>query len=331
MLTPKQNMLAILNGEQPNYYDDFLTACAIVRVDYTYKKDFVAPDGEPHPDSWGVMFQCNPGSPGQHPLADYDNLVVKNIENWQNEITVPDIEDFDWSQSKAVADEIDREQFFVTAFMPGGLFERSHHLMGFENALINYLTEPDAMAGLLRVIADQRIAHIRKVHEVYQPEVIFYQDDWGSKQNVFLPPDVWRKLIKPLHTEIVQAAHDLDMMFLHHADCYCQPLVEDMVDMKIDLWQGVIPQNDILEIKKIVGGKLPMIGGIDGPIIDHEDTQEEVIRTEIRRAIDTYCPGGYFFPGLPNVRCNFPQNQDVMRDELEKYGRQWAQEHPIKK
>ena len=38
----------------------------------------------------------------------------------------------------------------------GGLFERSHHLMGMEEALVNYLEYPDEMAGLLRVIADYK-------------------------------------------------------------------------------------------------------------------------------------------------------------------------------
>ena len=329
MLTPRQNMLAILKGEQPDYYDDFFTALAIIRVDYPYKKDFVVPDGLPHKDSWGVTFTTSPGSPGQHPLATPELLAIKDIETWEEELVVPDMDDFDWTETREAAAAIDREQFFVTAFMPGGLFERSHHLLGFENALIYYLTNEEEMAGLLRVIAEQRKDHIRKIHEVYQPDALFYQDDWGSKLNVLLPPDLWRRLIKPLHTEIVETAHELGIMFIHHADCFCQPLVEDMIDMKIDIWQGAIPQNDILEIQRICRGRLPIIGGIDGPLIDGIDTPEEIIRAEVRRAIDTYCPAGFFFPGLPNIKCNYERNQTIMRDELEQYGRQWAQEHPI--
>lgn len=330
MLTPKQNALAIMNGEQPDYYDDITKAMGLIRVDHSYKMDFVVPDGEIHQDSWGVSFQTVPGSPGQHPIATPELLVIKDIENWEKDVVVPDLEAFDWSEAKAAADQVDRDEYFVTAFMPGGLFERSHHLMGFENALINYLTYEEEMAALLRVIADQRIAHINKVAEVYQPEMLFYQDDWGSKLNVFLPPDLWRRLIKPLHTEIVAAAHAHNMIFVHHADCYVQPLIPDFLDMEIDVWQGAIPQNDIVEIQRIVDGKMAIQGGIDGPVIDQEGVDEEIIRAEVRRAIDTYCPAGYFFSGLPNVRCNFERCQDIMRDEIETYGTKWAQEHPIK-
>ena len=67
-----------------------------------------------------------------------------------------------------------------------------------------------------------------------------------------------------------------------------------MVEIGVDIWQGVIPQNDIVEIQRITEGKLAMVGGIDGPKIDIENITEEQIRQEVRRAIDTYCPAGGF-------------------------------------
>lgn len=41
------------------------------------------------------------------------------------------------------------------------------------------------------------------------------------------------------------------MIYIHHADCICQPIVTDMVEIGVDIWQGVIAQNDIVEIQKI--------------------------------------------------------------------------------
>ena len=73
------------------------------------------------------------------------------------------------------------------------------------------------------------------------------------------------------------------MIYMHHADCICHPIVTDMV-----------------AIQRITGGKLAMVGGIDGPKIDIENITEEQIRQEVRRAIDTYCPAGRFYPSIPN-------------------------------
>ena len=116
---------------------------------------------------------------------------------------------------------------------------------------------------------------------------------------------------------------------MHHADCFCQPLVEDMVEIGIDTWQGAIPQNDIVEIQRITKGRLAMVGGVDGPKIDVENITEEEIRQEVRRAIDTYCPGGRFFPGIANGICFREWNNQIYMDELYAYGEAWAKQHPI--
>jgi hypothetical protein len=292
-------------------------------------RDRIPQDGMPHKDSWGVTFCFAPESPGAHPVATPESLVVKDIENWKDFVKAPSLEGLDWSEAQRLAAEVDRDELFVCCYSAAGLFERSHHLMGFENALVNYMIYEDEMAELLRLIADFKIGYIREVARHIHPDVIFYHDDWGSKTNVFLRPELWRRVIKPLHNEIVKTAHDCGIMFMHHADCICQPIVEDMVEMGIDIWQGAIAQNDICEIQRVTKGKLPMVGGIDGPKIDVGNISEEDIRAEVRRAIDTYCPGGRFFPSIPNGWCFREWNNNIYRDELEKYGRQWAQRHPV--
>ena len=203
--------------------------------------------------------------------------------------------------------------------------------MGMEEALVNYLEYPDEMAALLRVIADYKIKYLKMVAEQIHPDIIFYHDDWGSKQNVFLPPRVWRQIIKPLQKEIADTIHACGMIYMHPADCICQPIVTDMVEIGVDIWQGTIAQNDIVEIQRVTEGKLAMVGGIDGPKVDIENITEEEIRAEVRRAIDTYCPGGRFYPSIPNGICFREWNNSIVMDELHSYGRKYAQEHPVGK
>ena len=327
-MTKRENSMAILNGKQPDYYGDFMDTIAFV-PDPMRARDVPEPDGRPFKDSWGTTFIWEPGSPGAHPVAEYETLVIKDIECWQDSLKVPTFDGLDWTEAKKAADSIDRNEVFLCCYCPAGIFERSHHLMGFENALVNYMVYEEEMAEILKIIADFKIAQIKEFAKHVKPDVIFYHDDWGSKMNLFLRPELWRKLIKPLHREIVKTAHDNGIMFMHHADCICQPIVEDMVEIGIDIWQGAIAQNDICEIQRVTKGKLPMIGGIDGPMIDVENITEEQIRAEVRRAIDTYCPGGKFFPSIPNGMCFREWNNGIYRDELEKYGRQWALDHPI--
>ena len=72
-----------------------------------------------------------------------------------------------------------------------------------------------------------------------------------------------------------------------------------------------------------------MIGGIDGPAIDIASITEEQIRGEVRRAIDTYCPAGRFYPSIPNGRCFRDWNNGIAMDEMRRYGVEWAKKHPI--
>ncbi len=324
----RENVMAIYNREQPDYYGDLMASVAFI-PDPVLTGDAVPQDGKEHKDSWGTVRIFLPDAPGAHPHITDENVVIKDIEKWEEQLVVPDLDKYDWTEAREKAAEIDRNEHLACAYCAGGLFERSHFLLGVENALINYMEYPDEMAALLRVIADYKIKFIKKLAEETHPDIIFYHDDWGTKQNLFLPPRIWREIIKPLQQEISDAIHEGGMIYMHHADCICEPIVEDMVEIGVDVWQGVIAQNDIVDIQRRTEGKLAMIGGIDGPKIDVANITEEAIRAEVRRAIDTYCPAGRFYPSIPNGRCYRDWNNEVFLDELEVYGRKYAEEHPI--
>ncbi len=292
-MTPRENALAIYERRQPDTYNDFMGSLAFV-VDPIFARDRIPRDGKIHRDTWGTPFLFKLDAPGAQPMNTDETAVIKDITKWREQVTVPNFDGLDWSEAEAKAKAVNREEKFCAVFCTRGLFERSQHLMGMQNAFMNYMVYPEEMAALLRVVADFKIETIKQVAAHLPPEVIFYPDDWGSKQNVFLPPELWREIIKPLHTEIVKTAHDCGILFVHHADCVCQPLVQDMVEMGIDIWQGVIPQNDIVEIQRITEGKLAMIGGIDGPKLDIANITAHYVRAEARRAIDTYCPAGRY-------------------------------------
>ena len=238
-MTPRENMMAILEGRQPEWYGDFQSAVEIM-MDPIWKSDSVPRDGLEHKDSWGTVCVFPPDAPGKHPHVTPDNAVVTDITKWREQLTIPSLDGLDWSEAEARAAQVDRGERFVEYFSAQGLFERSHFLMGMEEAFCAYLEEPEAMFEMLTAIADYKKRAIKEAARRLKPDVIFFQDDWGSKQNLFLPPDTWREMIKPLQTEIAQVIHECGMIYVHHADCICEPIAEDMVDIGIDIWQGVI-------------------------------------------------------------------------------------------
>lgn len=325
----RENAMAIYHRKQPDFYGDLMDAMAFI-IDPVFARDALIPDdGQEHQDSWGTVKVLLPGAPGPHTRVTPENAVITDITKWEEQLTVPDIDELDWTDAIEQAKAINREESFACIFCPGGIFERSHFLMGMEEALTNYMEYPDEMKALLRVLTDYKIKFIDKIGELLKPDVIFYHDDWGTKRNLWLPPNVWRDIIKPYQKEIADAIHRNDILYMHHADCICEPIVEDMVEIGVDIWQGVIAQNDIVKIQEVTQGKLAMVGGIDGPKIDFETTAEEEIRAEVRRAIDTYCPAGRFYPSIPNGICFNEWNNAIVQDELKKYGREFALKNPV--
>lgn len=329
-MNAKENWLAIVKGEKaeriPYSWEPFSgPVFTIFPMDPQLERDLCAPDGKDFVDSWGTVWQWQPGAPGPHPHITDENIVLKDVNDWKNIVKVPDPRELDWSGMKQWADSVNRDEQLVMPISMGGIFERSHYLMGFEQALMAYMMYPDAMEGLCAAIADFKIALIDEMDKAMNLDVIHFHDDWGTKQNVFLPPKVWRAIIKPHEKRIIDFCHERNIIFMHHADCICKPYIEDMIEIGIDIWQGVIPQNDIVDLQNITKGRICLMGGIDGPTIDKVDAKEEDIRAEVRRAIDTYGPAGHFLPCQPNLIPFTERALNILKDEMISYGKEFME------
>ena len=326
-MSPRENVLRILHGEQPEVYHDPRIG-AIGLDDPISKLDSMPADGKEHKDSFGVTCVWPVGAPGKHPHITEANKVLKDVTKWREQVEFPNVKHLDWSHAEEQAKKADRSWDLVQFRSSTGLFERMHFLMGMEDAFCNYLEEPEACFELLTAIKDYKIECIKEAAYHCKPDYIFFQDDWGSKTALFLPPDTWREMIKPHYFDIAKTIHECGMLYMHHSDCFCEPIAEDMVELGFEWWQGVIPQNDIVAIQERTNHQLAMIGGVDGPAIDGDGVSDEAIIAEVHRCIDTYCPGGKFYPCAP-ARLMWDHNNNLVVEEIERYGRQWALEHPV--
>ncbi len=325
MLTSKENLLETLKPDgRPdrlvNQYEPFaLVMNDPVRM-YT-SGDRVK--GKTIKDRWGTTITWPEDQFAAMPHVTADDKVLPDITQWRKYVKVPDLvaNAKDWSAAIATRDAIDRREKLVMSFMGTGIFEESHFLMGFEDALVNFLAEPEAMHELLDAICEYRRTYARLLIENFKPDVILSHDDWGTKTNLFMSPDIWREFLKPLYAKLYADFHAGGVIVLHHADSYLMPIVEDLVEIGVDIWQGVLPQNDIPEVQRRTGGKLTLMGGIDAAIVDRVDATEAEIRAETRRACEAYAPGGHFIPcmtyGLPGSI--YPHVSPIISDEISKF------------
>lgn len=270
----------------------------------------------------GVTLYWGPEEPGAMPIVNDETKVVRDVTHWRDYVTFPDMTKvpLDWTQAQADAQKCRDAGKFVMVWNVTGLFEMSHFLMGFEDTLCNLYEEPEAMHDIINAIKDFKLSQLKLIKENLNPDVLMFHDDWGSKYNLFMSPELWREFYKEPYKEIYKFIKDSGMIAMHHADSYCQPIVKDMVELGIDIWEGVLPSNDIQQIKKDTDYKLILMGGIDASVVDRKDWTEEVVRAEVARACKEYSEGGCFIPCLTygGEGSIFPGVNDCIMDEIRK-------------
>ena len=330
MLMLKQNLLETLkqNGKPDrlvNQYQPF----ALIMSDPVYK--FVRGNrirGKNTKDVWGTEIAWPEDQHAAMPHVTAENKVLKDITKFR-ELKVPDLaaatkDTGAWEESLLQVAAVDRNEKLAMGFMGTGVFEQLHFLMGFEDTLINMLEEPEAMAGLIDIVGEYRLTYMKLLVDNLKPDVILSHDDWGSKNSMFMSPQIWREMIKPQYVKIYGYAKEHGVMVMHHADSFMEPVVEDMVELGVDIWQGVLPQNDIVKLQKQLRGRMVLMGGIDASIVDRKDAPEHVIRAEARRACSTYGPSGGFIPCMTygGPGSIYPQVYDIISDEIDRYNQE---------
>jgi hypothetical protein len=332
VLTPKQNFLATIRKDgKPDRLVKQFEKCAFFRADpvAAYARGNRYKGMPPLKDRWGTTVLWPEAQVAAMPHVTSGNKVIADITAWRKQATVPDLsgncsDPAAWEPALAEVSGIDREEYLLMAFMPTGVFEQLHFLMGFEDTLINFLEEPEAMEELCAAVGEYRYQYMKLIVDNLKPDIMLSHDDWGSKNSLFVSPGVWREFIKPQYVRTYKYMKEKDVIIMHHADSYLEPIVEDMLELGIDIWQGVLPQNDIPGIQKRAAGRMTLMGGIDASIVDRSDATEETIRGEVRRACAAYSPGGGFIPcityGGPGTI--YPHVDPIIDDEIDRFNRE---------
>ena len=192
--------------------------------------------------------------------------------------------------------------------------------MGFEDTLANFYEHPDEMHELIDYITEYRLKYAELLIDKLQPDAILSHDDWGAKESLFMSPEMWREFFKEPYRKIYQYIRSRGVIAIHHADSFLAPIVEDMAEIGVQVWQGVLPENNIPELQKRLNGSMVLMGGI-GAAIDRPDSTEEEIRAYVRNALETYCPGGHYIPcityGGPGTV--FPHVDPIINEEIAAY------------
>ncbi len=249
-------------------------------------------------DRWGTTISFPQDAPGPMPVHGDGVTVCPDITRWRETVHAPNLDDAcaaGWDTCRRHAALAEAEGKLLTGFMGTGIFEQCHFLMGFEDTLTNLYEHPDEMHALIETITEYRIDYVRRLIDGLKPDAIFSHDDWGTKSALFMKPDMWREFFKEPYRRFYGYIRSRGVIAIHHADSYLVPIVDDMAEIGIQVWQGTLPENDIPALQRHLNGKLTLMGGF-GAAIDRADSQPDEILDYARDTLRRCCPGGHFIP-----------------------------------
>lgn len=323
MLTKRQNLMETIKGGNP---DRFVNQYEFLEIIMESPLGLEFNYGQVWKDHWGITWQWPEDQLGMFPVHDAEHIVIKDVTEWRSYVTVPPIDSSDeaWAPAIEHANAVDRNELFVTAFVAPGIFEMTHHLMSIEEALCNFYDEPEAMHEVIDMLVERELELAKLFVEKLHPDAIFHHDDWGSQQNSFMAPEMFAEFIVPAYKKIYGFYKDNGVeLIVHHSDSYGANLVPHMIEMGIDIWQGVMSSNNTPELIKQYGGQITFMGDIDSGVVDFPGWTPEIAEKEARRAC-TNCGKLYFIPcntsGLP--MSNFPGAYESLSEAIDKMSKE---------
>ena len=327
MLTKSQNILETIRGASPDrYVNQYEYLNIVMGTPFLAKYPVVAYGQENVVGAWGVTWTWPEGFPGGFPVHTPDKIVIKDIENWRDYIQEPDLNytEEDWAPYVAMAEKIDRNEEYVTAILAPGIFEMCHHLLEIQNCLVAFYEYPDEMHELIDFLTEWELKYAEQICRYLKPDAVFHHDDWGSQISTFVSPEMFREFIKPAYEKIYGyfKSHGVEII-VHHSDSYAATLVPDMIDMGIDVWQGVMNTNNIPELIEKYGGKITFMGGIDSASVDRPDWTPKLAAEEVQKTCKN-CGTRYFIPNLSQglAVSTFPGVYEAVSAEIDKMSKE---------
>lgn len=197
---------------------------------------------------------------------------------------------FKESTEKAMHDHPDS---FTTVGLGWGLWETYWGIRGFENALMDCVSEPEFFDELLERLTDLYLAQVAQCANI-PADAIMFGDDWGDQRGVMIGPERWRSFLKPRYARIYRAAHAQGKLVMSHCCGSVVDIMPDMIEIGLDVLESVQPEAagmNPYELKKKWGDKITFWGCLGSQSTIPFGTPQK-IHDEVRRLCREMGRGG---------------------------------------
>jgi uroporphyrinogen decarboxylase len=287
---------------------------------------------EPHSpciDDWGSgQVEIEPGIwfPGHHPLA--NATTIEELESYPNWPDMNDPSRIAHVQSDAAKLAEENQHAIMATPWLMFPFERAFGMQGMDKFLLNMAMNPDFAEALMR----KNLYYCKQLLEKFLIEIgdnidiIKIGDDLGTQDRLMISPKMYRKLLKPIHAELIEHIKKFTKAkIFFHTDGDVFNLIDDFVEIGVDILNPIQTSagkmSDLQGLKTRYGKNLVLCGAVDTQHILPQGTPEEV-RQEIKRVINILGQGGgYMVASVHTIMHEVPaENVLAMVDAVREFG-----------
>ncbi len=290
-MTKREQLLQVYAHKNIGYVPNFFTDFDFCKPETMNER----PEGMDGGFDWfGVEWEFAPLV--MAPMVKPGTKVLTDITKWREQVIFPDLDTIDWEAAAAKETaHWDRENKISFLMLINGMFERTHALMGFEDAFMAMYDEPEEYQALVDAITDYKVKLIEIMGKYYKPDVLCFHDDYGANDRMLMSPDLWRQFFKEPLRRIIEATHKAGIIYEHHSCGYIEPIFDEMVELGIDAIDPLQISNPVRQLKDKYQDKVTFVGGYDTQnVFDRTGVTEEEIRNEVIKTMNELAPGGSF-------------------------------------
>lgn len=263
-------------------------------------------------DEWGITLRM-PKENGyyfdmvSHPLA---GLEVEDLDayTWPDP-HAPGLTRGLREHARRLAEETD---YAIVGDASASLFERAWYLRGFENFMMDLVTDERFAVALLDRLLELRLAQLGDFLDAVGEfiHVMRLGDDIGQQGGPLISPPLYRRLVKPRHREIIRFVKArTDARIFYHSCGSVVEFVPDLIEIGVDILNPIqvsAKGMDPARLKAEYGDRLCFWGGVDTQQVLPHGTPEEVSREARLRIGQLGAGGGYVLDAVHNIQADVP-------------------------
>ena len=203
-----------------------------------------------------------------------------------------------------------------------GAWAEAAWLTGIERLIMETYDDPQWVKELLSILSARTVDIVKKLDNTKIELLEVSETDTTTS---LISPKIFEEFVLPYDRKIIKAAHNAGIKTTFHDCGKCMDILELIVETGTDAIETLAPPGiggdaDLVEIKRRVGDKVCLIGGIDQSNILEKGTSA-VIEKEVKRCIEAAGEGGGYIMTNADHFFTVPvENLSTYAGAVKKYG-----------